>query len=278
MHKALALIRLRRQGPRTRGQSLVEFALILPVFLLFFGAVLDLGRVAAAQVTVTNAAREGAFQAMQTPTSFDSTQPCPADGSSNLVVCRVLLEAKNSQISIAPGDVSLSCSPTCAEGLGNQVTVSVAGHFRLLTPILAAFFGGNQDLTFSAASTMQVETLPPPPSPVVLTSAPPTASPSATPTPTPTSPACQLPSAGFTYEFVNNPAQKAPLTVNFTDTSTSESCGITSWFWKFGDTGVSSDEDPSHTYTLHGTYFVTLTVTNAAGANTTGKVQIKVFP
>jgi len=30
---------------RSRGQSLVEMALILPVFLLFFAAILDLGRV-----------------------------------------------------------------------------------------------------------------------------------------------------------------------------------------------------------------------------------------
>ena len=48
---------------RRRGQSVVEFALILPVFLLLFGSALDLGRLYAAQVTVTNAAREGAFQA-----------------------------------------------------------------------------------------------------------------------------------------------------------------------------------------------------------------------
>src|SRR5436190_23762977 len=58
---------------RTRGQSLIEFALILPVFLMFFAAILDLGRVAAAQIAIANAAREGAFQAAQTPTDFDSS-------------------------------------------------------------------------------------------------------------------------------------------------------------------------------------------------------------
>ena len=68
---------------RTRGQSLVELALILPVFMLFFAAVLDLGRIAAAQVAVENAAREGAFQAAKTPTSFDSATGCPSGAATN---------------------------------------------------------------------------------------------------------------------------------------------------------------------------------------------------
>ena len=42
-----------RRHVKTRivGQSLVELALILPVFMLFFAAILDLGRIAAAQVS-----------------------------------------------------------------------------------------------------------------------------------------------------------------------------------------------------------------------------------
>lgn len=281
MHTVRSLIeRLRRRAAEAPGQSLVEFALILPVFLLFFGAVLDLGRVAAAQVTVTNVAREAAFQAAQTPTDFDNTSGCPGDGKSNLIVCRALLEAKSSPISVAPADLTLTCDPSCSSGLGNRVTVTVVGHFSLITPILSSFFGGTQDLQFTASSTHQVETLPPPPA--ALPSATPTATPSAsataTPTPTPTPASCQLPSAGFTYS-ASPPNMKAPVTLTVTDTSTSLSCGITSWFWVFGDGAVSSAQSPGpHTYVTEGTYYVTLTVANAAGSNTTGAVEIKVKP
>ena len=38
----------RHLAERSRGQSLVEFALLLPVFMLFFATTLDLGRLAAA--------------------------------------------------------------------------------------------------------------------------------------------------------------------------------------------------------------------------------------
>ena len=262
----------------TRGQSLVEFALILPVFLVLFATALDLGRLAFARVTVTNAAREGAFQAADTPTSFNSSQPCPADASSNLIVCRVQLEAKSSGVTIAPSDISVSCNVSgCPTGMGSQVTVSVLGHFSLMTPLLSAFFGNSQNITFTATSTTQIATLPPVASAAVATPTPspsPSASGSASPSPTPTASACIIPSAGFTY--TTSPAsKKAPLTLSVTDTSTSPNCGIDSWIWTWGDGTTGSGQTPgTHTYVVAGTYNVTLTVHNAAGSNTTGAVQI----
>lgn len=44
----------------TRGQSTVEFALLLPVFLLFLFGLIEIGFVIAAQQITTYAAREGA--------------------------------------------------------------------------------------------------------------------------------------------------------------------------------------------------------------------------
>jgi len=64
--------------------------------------------------------------------------------------------------------------------------------------------------------------------------------------------------------FVGGPTSgDAPLTVNFTDQSTS----ATSWSWTFGDGGTSTAQNPSHTYTSAGTYSVGLTVTNSCGSD-----------
>src|SRR5512146_972447 len=156
---------IRRNRKRTLGQSLVEFAIVLPVFLVLLSAALDLGRLAAARITVANAAREGAFQAANTPTSFQAGQPCPTPDTagtvppSNMVICRALLESKGSTISVQPSDVSLSCSPTCSTAIGNTVTVKVVGQFKLLTPFMAAILGGSV-LNFSSSSTQQLEALP----------------------------------------------------------------------------------------------------------------------
>jgi Flp pilus assembly protein TadG len=45
---------------RARGQSLVEFALVLPLFLLILAAIVDFGMGLATTITLGNAAREGA--------------------------------------------------------------------------------------------------------------------------------------------------------------------------------------------------------------------------
>ncbi|MFH1775450.1 MAG: S8 family serine peptidase [Chloroflexota bacterium] len=57
----------------------------------------------------------------------------------------------------------------------------------------------------------------------------------------------------------------APLTVSFIDQSTGE---ITSWSWSFGDQGTSTEQNPSHQYTLADTHTVSLTVTGPDGTST----------
>ncbi|HEX8683095.1 MAG TPA: TadE/TadG family type IV pilus assembly protein, partial [Ardenticatenaceae bacterium] len=55
----LALQRLwKRDKERSRGQSLVEFALVVPVLLMMIFGIIDMARVVQAQVTVNNAARQ----------------------------------------------------------------------------------------------------------------------------------------------------------------------------------------------------------------------------
>jgi PKD repeat protein len=62
----------------------------------------------------------------------------------------------------------------------------------------------------------------------------------------------------------------APLTVNFTDQSTGQ---ITSWSWDFGDGSISTEQNPSHTYTDDGSYTVSLTVTGPGGSDTETKAD-----
>jgi PKD repeat protein len=63
--------------------------------------------------------------------------------------------------------------------------------------------------------------------------------------------------------------------VNFTDTSTGSP---TQWQWYFGDGSaiVSGVQNPTHVYTGPGSFFVTLTVSNALGTNSTIKGPINV--
>ena len=53
--------------------------------------------------------------------------------------------------------------------------------------------------------------------------------------------------------------------IRLTDNSTGE---ITSWSWDLGDGNTSTEQNPSHTYTIKGNYIASLTVSNQAGSDT----------
>ena len=228
-----------------RGQSVVELALILPVLLLLLASAIDLGRLYYSQITVNDAAREGALEAAHNPGSFLANTPCTtANKATNRIMCRTLNEAKGGFITVAPADVTVTCStgtcPPVAPVLGDTVSVRVVGHFSLLTPLLANFFGG-QSITFSSTAGAQLAV-------------------------TPANAAPGAPVANFT---MTPSSGTAPLTVTFADTSTGSP---TSWAWTFGDGQTSTAQNPpSHVYPSGGTYTITLTATNAGGSNTATK-------
>lgn len=55
-----------RRRDRSRGQTLVEFALLLPVMVLILALAADFGRAFTAYIAISGAAREGAAYGMQT--------------------------------------------------------------------------------------------------------------------------------------------------------------------------------------------------------------------
>ena len=93
-----------------------------------------------------------------------------------------------------------------------------------------------------------------------------------TATVTVTSPPSGAPVAGFN---VSNNIGYAPLTLQFTDTSSGSPTG---WQWNFGDgTANSTLQSPSHTYGSAGMYNVKMTASNANGSNTTSDINICVL-
>ncbi|MBL4657645.1 MAG: PKD domain-containing protein, partial [Flavobacteriales bacterium] len=75
----------------------------------------------------------------------------------------------------------------------------------------------------------------------------------------------ESPVSNFTSDITNG----CSLTVQYADSSPPGSSAITSWFWDFGDGSSSTTQSPAYTYSMAGSYYVGLTVTNSDGCTNT---------
>jgi PKD repeat protein len=81
------------------------------------------------------------------------------------------------------------------------------------------------------------------------------------------------PISNFTYL-----QQNRKLVIDFTDTSTDSDGNIVTWSWDFGDNSFDTIQNPSHSYTLAGTYQVKLTVTDDSGKSSFITKKVTVAP
>ncbi len=92
--------RLPPQRQRSRGQSLVEFALVLPIVLILMAAVFDVGRVLDASIVLTNAVRTGARFGSIHPTWYDSVRARVVDFANNSGMNFTGVELEASDVSV----------------------------------------------------------------------------------------------------------------------------------------------------------------------------------
>lgn len=100
--------------PCAIGQSLVEFALVLPILLLMLAGVLDLGRYYHSFILVTNAAREGA--------RYGSMNPNDSTG----INASIQNAVSGSDVTICPTCVGISYPQGNSPGNPIRVTVRVS--------------------------------------------------------------------------------------------------------------------------------------------------------
>jgi Flp pilus assembly protein TadG len=127
-----------------RGSVAVEFALLLPMLLLIVFGIVDFGRALNAQITLTQAAREGArLAALNQPNVVSRTQAAA--------------------VGLSPVSVSVTSSCPSGAGQGVNATVVTSYSFHFITPVgaIAGVFGGSglgSPITLSAHGVMPCET------------------------------------------------------------------------------------------------------------------------
>jgi hypothetical protein len=141
---------------RRRGQSLVEFALVLPIFMLILSGILDFGFLLYSRMSVINAAREGARTAVmiQAPiageivsTAKDSAVSAAAQGG--ITVDRGHVDVTCLQTSVSPTSITPVPGGCDHAVSGDSVSVKIDYSYHTFFPL---FFG----TAFNLDSTVQM--------------------------------------------------------------------------------------------------------------------------
>lgn len=125
-----------------KGQSLVEFALLLPILLLLLLGIIQFGIIFNGQITVTSAAREGARLAA---VGADDEQ----------VKDRVEEAAVALLLNIDRDEVNINRAVDGDEG---KLSVRVNGKVDIIMPLLGIYTG--ESFTLSSESIMRLEIKP----------------------------------------------------------------------------------------------------------------------
>jgi hypothetical protein len=114
------------QGKWNQGQSLVEFALLLPVITWVLLGAVDFGRLYFAYVAVTNASRVGVEYGMD-----------PRSASADV---RTAIKQECPALNLTDADITLAANP--AWSAGSELTVTVQSNFDAVTPLISEIWGG----------------------------------------------------------------------------------------------------------------------------------------
>jgi Flp pilus assembly protein TadG len=149
----------RRQA--VRGQALVEFAFVLPLFLAMVFAAIDLGRVIWANDMLANAAREGARYASvhgDAPVTTLVTKQQIRDHT----MARLIAAGSNAVVTVCYSSVQVASSTVGCTGNDNEtgvtatrgalVTVAVTADVPVITGVLL----GLSDFSVTGSSTVLV--------------------------------------------------------------------------------------------------------------------------
>jgi len=138
----LAILKRLTGRPRKRedGQSLVEFALVIPIFLLVLFSIVDFGMAFHAWITVTNSAREGA-----------------RIGSVHASAAAIEQRVRDTATSLEQANLDVSVTNADDQGgqPGESVVVDVSYSYSLITPLadlLNMVSGGTISNTFTLDS------------------------------------------------------------------------------------------------------------------------------
>lgn len=126
-------MQLTTRHDRERGQSLVEFALVLPVFLLLIFGLIDLGRAVYVSNSLAEAARDGARYGSVQARAYDDAS---RDGVEDWI--------RNRLQAVPDPTITAECTastPSFGCTVNDILVVTIQSEVEMITPIIGQIVG-----------------------------------------------------------------------------------------------------------------------------------------
>jgi hypothetical protein len=137
---------------RSRGQALVEFALVIPLVILLFMGLFDFGRAIFAYNSLSNAAREGARLAIVDQTVVAGIPVAATEAASQATgLGLVPSDVTAVRVSYLLPDLS---GPCAGRSLGCIAEVAVHYKYTAITPIIGSLIGS---IDLKASTQLPIE-------------------------------------------------------------------------------------------------------------------------
>lgn len=124
----------KRKRNLVNGQSLIEFAVAVPVFLLLLMGVLDLGRIFFVYLAMYNAAQEGALYACTTPRCIYKDDEIGCQDPNNAVY-RARQESETGPVQWDEVELTFTPIPDPIEQ-GGYIQAGLIHNFEMVTPLM----------------------------------------------------------------------------------------------------------------------------------------------
>ena len=223
---------------RTRGQSLAEFALVVPVLLLLLLIAIDFGRVYLGWVNLQNMARIAANYAANQPLTWNTAA----------FQNQISNDAKATNCDL----VSFPTPSFSATTVGGTVRVDISCTFHPITPVISGILGSG--VTVSASSVFPVKS-----SIVPAEGGCPLATPKFLASPNSGVPNLTI----FAFDGTSSTGNPQTYTWNFGDPGS-------------GSLNVATGPTANHVYSTAGAFAVSLTVINVCGSRTATQKDVVV--
>jgi Flp pilus assembly protein TadG len=140
---------------RQRGQSLAEFAIVMPIFLVLVMGIVDFGMGLKSWISITNAAREAA--------RWGAIHCSSGDYTNSDVEQRAIDTATGLDTDMLDATVDTAAGVSCDDSQNStqSLVVNVDYEYKLITPLagMLSFLGGgaSSSINLSSSADMRIE-------------------------------------------------------------------------------------------------------------------------